>query len=291
MGASNLVTAMLGGLPSAIRWILSLSRRLLSVVPGFTLYSVAATLVSQFALLLAFVLPLKVILLLGSEGIPSYFPEQFKLFDRQTLILALSSLAMLLYLVHLFAERLIGVCLAGGARNLLLRSRKMVLFDNQDEVATRGYQRYSRGLASLVFVLIFFPLLVWLSPALGGVFAGYMTVLLLGGLIACASSEALRERWSRDFGGLACDNGWIGFSVVLRLYGGRVPLAVTTKRVSRGGLFAYAAAIVQTCGQSDQELIRTGRAAYATVRTFLSWTNVAREDTPREGRSMGIGRA
>lgn len=205
------MTAMLGGFQSAMRWILSLSRRLISVVPGFTLYSVAATLVSQLALLLAFVLPLKVILLLGSEGIPRYFPDQFRVFDRQSLILALSGLAILLYLVHLFAERVIGVCLAAGSRKLLLRSRKMMLFDNQDEVATRGYQRYSRGLASLVFVLFFFPLLAWLNPVLGGVFAGYIMVLFLGGMVACASSEALRERWSRDLGGFPAVMAGLGF--------------------------------------------------------------------------------
>lgn len=203
--------AALSGLRSAIRWILSLSKRLISVVPGFTLYSVAATLVSQFALLLAFVLPLKVILLLGSEVIPKYFPQQFQVFDRQSLILALSGLSVLLYLIHLVSERIIGICLAGGARKLLMRSRKIVLFDKQDDVATRGYQRYSRGLASLVFVLLFFPLLVWLNPSLGGIFAGYMVVLLIGALAVCASNETIRERWSRDLGDFPAITTGLGF--------------------------------------------------------------------------------
>jgi hypothetical protein len=137
--ASNLGAAMLSNLRGAMRWVFSLGRRLISVVPVLTLYSVAATLVSQLALLLAFVLPLKVILLLGSEGIPRYFPEQFRAFDRESLILALSALALVLYVVHLFAERLIGVCVAGGSRKLLLRSRKMVWLQRPISASPAGW--------------------------------------------------------------------------------------------------------------------------------------------------------
>lgn len=186
---------MLGGLRSAARWLLSLSRRLIRVVPWFTLYSVAATLLSQLALLLAFVLPLKVILLLGSEGIPRYFPEQFKAFDRQSLILALSGLAMLLFLLHQLAERVIGACVAAGSRKLLSRSSKMVLFENQDDMAAKAYQRFSRGLASLVFLGFFTPLLLWLNPFLAASFIAYMLVAVAGCVLLAVLSQAFQERW------------------------------------------------------------------------------------------------
>ncbi|AHL76129.1 hypothetical protein CH92_13895 [Stutzerimonas stutzeri] len=185
---------MLNEFRSAMRWIVSLSHRLLNVVPWFTVSSVASTLVSQLALLLAFVLPLKVILLLGSEGVPHYFPEQFKTFDRQTLILGLSGLAIALFFVHLLAERFIEASVAGGSRKLLLHSRKMELFENQDEIAARAYQRFSRGFASLVFLSLFGPLLFALSPYLGMLFFGYVLAATAGCLLLAAFNDEFRAR-------------------------------------------------------------------------------------------------
>jgi len=185
---------MLSEFRSAMRWLLSLSHRLLNVVPWFTVSSVAATLVSQLALLLAFVLPLKVILLLGSDGVPAYFPDQFKTFDRQTLILGLSGLAIALFFVHLLAERFIEASVAGGSRKLLLHSRKMELFENQDEIAARAYQRFSRGFASVVFLSLFGPLLFALSPYLGMLFFGYVLAATTGCLLLAAFNDEFRAR-------------------------------------------------------------------------------------------------
>ncbi|ERI50953.1 hypothetical protein N878_01550 [Pseudomonas sp. EGD-AK9] len=202
---------MLSGLQSAVRWLMSLSRRLIGVVPGYTLFSVAATLFSQLALLLAFVLPLKVILLLGADGIPRYFPDQFKVFDRQSLILALSGLAMLLFLVHLLAERLIGQCIVAGSGKLLSRSRKMVLFENQDEMAAKAYQRFSRGLASLVFLLFFIPLLFWLNSYLAWVFIAYLLVSVAGSLLLAALLPTFQARLTNAGGQIAALLAGVGF--------------------------------------------------------------------------------
>ena len=188
---------MLAERQSAVRWLVSLGGRLVRVVPAFTLYSVIATLVSQVALLLAFLLPLKVILLLGSDGIPAYFPSQFQLLDRQTLILGLSGIAVLLFLLHLLAERVIAACVAAGARKLLLRSRKMTLFENQDEMATKSYQRFARGLASLSFLGFSTPLLLWLNPRLGLVFIAYVMLVIAGCWFGATLREDFRTSWIR----------------------------------------------------------------------------------------------
>lgn len=196
---------------SAMRWIVSLSHRLLKVVPWFTGCSVAATLVSQLALLLAFVLPLKVILLLGSEGVPRYFPDQFKVFDRQSLILTLSGLAMLLFLVHLLFEHLIGKCVAAGSRKLLSRSSKMVLFENQDEMAAKAYQRFSRGLASLVFLLLFIPLLLWLNPYLTWIFIAYVLIVVSASVLIAAFVPTFQTHLTNAGGRIATLLAGVGF--------------------------------------------------------------------------------
>lgn len=65
-----------------LRWSLSLGAKFSRVVPFLTLAIVILTLVAQIASLLSFFLPLKMIILLGSEGMPRYFPAAFAQLDR-----------------------------------------------------------------------------------------------------------------------------------------------------------------------------------------------------------------
>ncbi|SHM82078.1 hypothetical protein SAMN05660971_03953 [Halomonas cupida] len=131
------------------------------VVPGATLIVVVATLISQFSVLLASLLPLKVIMLLGSTGIPRYFPSFFESVDRDVLVLSLGMLAIVFYLFHLISEKIITYGVGVGAGFLLRRSQKTILFESQDEVATQGYQRYSRSMASIILVLVISTGLSW----------------------------------------------------------------------------------------------------------------------------------
>ncbi|WP_139195544.1 hypothetical protein [Halomonas daqiaonensis] len=134
----------------------------------------ALTLVSQFAKLLAFFLPLKVIILIGSTGIPHYFPDAWAAFDRDFLVVALSFTTLLFYLVHLLAERLLGATAAKGAAGVVERSRKLALFSNQDEVASQAYKKLAAGLATGVLTALLGVLFAILYPAFLAVMVAYV---------------------------------------------------------------------------------------------------------------------
>ena len=59
---------------ATIGWCISLGVKFVKVVPIITGLVQISTLASQIFLLLAFFLPLKVIILLGSDKTPAYFP-------------------------------------------------------------------------------------------------------------------------------------------------------------------------------------------------------------------------
>lgn len=202
---------MLQDIVNSLRWSVSLNNKLWRVVPAHTIVGVAATVLSQLALLIAFFLPLKVILLLGSDRIPRYFPEAFISFDRNWLIVALSSAALVFYFFHLLAERISILVTSVGANKLLARNRKMVMFDKQDLIASRAYQRYSQALASLVFVFIFLPLLWWLNPALGLVFSCYVVLVILSVFIACGISVRLYRFFTNKFNEFCAIMAGLGF--------------------------------------------------------------------------------
>jgi hypothetical protein len=177
-----------------VRWVLALGGKFLRIVPGTTAVAVTATLASQLAMLAASLLPLKVLMLLGSSGIPAYFPEFLAGFDRNVLVVTLSIAAGICYLLHLLAEQGVRIGADRGAQRLLAHERKMILFDDQDEFAARSYRRYAYALACSVFVLLAFALLTVVYPGFALLVAVYIPFAALVLAIGRRCSPRLAER-------------------------------------------------------------------------------------------------
>lgn len=163
----------------SLRWLLSLGKKIGRVAFGHTLLIVCLTLVSQVAALLAAFLPLKVVILLGSEGIPSYLPPDLAALGRDSLIGLLCLGTLGVFLLHLLAERVIGVATVSGAGRLLQRSHKMALFENQEDQARDAYLRFSRIVAAAVFVSLSLFLLACFYPAMAAVQLSYLLLVAL----------------------------------------------------------------------------------------------------------------
>lgn len=197
-----------------LKWLKSLSAKFFRVVPFLTVVIVLLTLVSQLAALLASFLPLKVIIMLGSDGIPRYFPASFSEFDRDVLIAALSVGTLGFFLLHLLAERIIDWVTSTSTSQLLSKSEKMVLFENQDEVAENSYQRYSRALASAFFIGLTFFGLGWFYHSMLMVITGYFLAVLLIFWGLYQKSFGFRERLESKPTPLFTLAGGIGFFIV-----------------------------------------------------------------------------
>ncbi len=178
----------------SLRWSISLGVKFIRVVPFHTSAIVTVTLVSQLSSLLASFLPLKVVILLGSDGVPHYFPASFAEMDRDILIAGLSAATLGFFLVHVLAERLIDWITGLGTSRLLKNSHKMVLFENQDQVAAGGYQRYSRALASGVFIVFSLCGLGWFYPEVSLMMVGYAVFTFLVLWLLHRHSSTMHER-------------------------------------------------------------------------------------------------
>ncbi|UTF59551.1 hypothetical protein [Gilvimarinus sp. DA14] len=140
-------------------------------------------------MLLAFLLPLKVLILIGSEGLPHYLPKNLIPLERDTLILCLSIATPGFFVLHLIAERLLRLISDSGAKRLLTQSRKVVLFENQDDIAASSYRRYAEALSNAVFIAC-----VWLAVA---VFFPPLCLFLIGYTAICTMSIALVHKCSK----------------------------------------------------------------------------------------------
>lgn len=169
----------IANLHSTMTWLRSIGNKITRIVPGFTAAIIVATLTSQASLLLAYFLPLKVIILFGSAGIPRYFPSQLQEIDKNHLIVSLTLATAFFYLLNMLCEQIISRCADLGARKILQRSRKITLFINQDEIVAQAYQRYARSLASTIFLIFTCATLGYIYPKLLLVLAGYLLIAFI----------------------------------------------------------------------------------------------------------------
>lgn len=199
---------------AVLRWSLSLGAKFYRVVPVLTLIIVFLTIVAQISSLLSFFLPLKIVILLGSEGMPRYFPAAFAQFDRDWLIGGLSAATVGFFLLSLLANKLIEHSTSVGAVKLLGKSHKMVLFENQDDVAANGYKRYSSALAGGVFIVLALGALGWFYPSMASLIGVYIIVTFLLLLSLHQAYEGFREYLDKSLAAALDLTANLGFFVV-----------------------------------------------------------------------------
>jgi len=179
---------------SAPPWPLRLGHKLFSVAPYRTTLVVASSLTSQVGLLLAFLLPLKIVMLLGAKGVPNYMPPPFGTLTHDNLIIVLSVLALTFYVLHLLANKVSEQASKAGARKLLETSRKIVLFENQDTLATTAYRKYSEALSGLTFTVMALGVLGWLYDDVAVTIFLLAATTAAGAAIAAKASHALHNK-------------------------------------------------------------------------------------------------
>ena len=180
-------------------WCLSLGTKFMKVVPLTTLSVQAFTLLSQVLLLLAFFLPLKVIILLGSEKTPNYFPTAMHTLKKDHLIFILSGAAALCYALYLACEILIAVLCRQGTKTLISKSSKLSLFENQDKVATQIFARFNRAIAGAVFSTVCSATLLYIYPKLMAAITSYVIVCACVCVTAHNKSPSIRAQLNNNY--------------------------------------------------------------------------------------------
>ena len=173
-------------------WCISLGVKFIRVVPIITFLVQISTLASQIFLLLAFFLPLKVIILLGSEKTPAYFPSILHTLEKDHLIYALTAAAALCYIAYLLSELATTLLCRKGTRKLLARTSKLNLFENQDKIATNAYSRFNRAMAGAAFFSLSALALLYVYPSLLLAILAYL--IIAGGICILAYNHVKKVR-------------------------------------------------------------------------------------------------
>lgn len=160
---------------SFLAWLAMALRTFMAVRPVSTIVVISSSGIARISSLLAFLLPLKVILLAGSEGVPRYFPfiaPELKLHW----IIGLAIGAFVCYALTLLLDAVSLKLSENASSDVMQGANDAVIFSDQDQIGRRYYAAFCQIASNLLFVLLGVLVLAILTPALA-VFLASMCLL------------------------------------------------------------------------------------------------------------------
>jgi len=121
--------------------LLPLTARIYRCAPGEVLLGLPLFLLNQVAFVLSFLLPLKVIIMLGSEGVPRYFRFFMTEETRSSWMIALAAGSIGFFVVYFASGRILERLGQRAGERVVRSSGKTGLFDNQERFATDLFGR------------------------------------------------------------------------------------------------------------------------------------------------------
>ncbi len=165
----------------------SLSKRLLRCAPVALVAAVPTGVISQVAMILSFMLPLKIIILLGSEGVPRYLRFFMTDDNRELWIIYLCLLTVGMFLLHLLADKALERLGDHGGERIRYQSDKATLFHGEADFASQLFRRVGESWSTVLMVL---------GGGLLGLWLEWRLVLVLG-LVLLAEALWLAWHWNR----------------------------------------------------------------------------------------------
>lgn len=149
---------------NTISWANSVLGEFIRVRPWTTISVLFTAALGRIFNLAAFFLPLKVILLVGSEGVPRYFQGFIQPEDRDAWIIAIAVAAILSYVFYLMLERLSVIASESASQDVLKGANVLTIFNTQDDIARDAYSKICSIYSSLLFVLVIGAIGAWFNP-------------------------------------------------------------------------------------------------------------------------------
>jgi hypothetical protein len=162
-----------------VRWYITTIKFFLSIKPWRTYRVVLFLLLSQISMLVAFLLPIKVVILLGGTGIPKYFPDLLKVLSREELIIGLSLVACIFFVIHMIADKITTKHIKSYSKFLLERNKKILFYSNQTLMSENTYGAVVRSLSGISFAIIAFFIVAKIYTYLAFIFLCYLVFMFV----------------------------------------------------------------------------------------------------------------
>jgi len=142
-----------------LEWFQSIGKKFFTIVPKNSFKSIMLILISEVSFLIAFLVPIKILMLMGGNSLNKYFLVYIENYGYDIVVLLLSFLSILFYIIHLYCEKYIKKISYESSSLLLEKSAKINIYENQSEIAFNLYGRFIKTLSSLIYVVLSFIVL------------------------------------------------------------------------------------------------------------------------------------
>ena len=173
------------------KWFFRVMRTVFRVQPLTTLLVIFMAATSRITNVLAMFIPLKVVLLAGSSGVPSYL--QFLVPPDQKLpwIIGLAIGAIACYIISLVSDSLADKLSLAGSAHVLRHAQVIPMMNNQQTIAQNYYSKFCRTCADAIFVAagmaVGFLINFWIFTFI----TGMMIFLFFVSALLCRSADHL----------------------------------------------------------------------------------------------------
>ena len=160
-------------------WFYQVFKTFLKVRPLLSVIVVIIAVVAKVTRMIAFLLPLKVIILAGSDGVPRYFRFFIDPDEKVSWIVTLSIISVAAYLITVFLEALDRQLCEKGAKSIVNYANQMAVMSNQSEASYKLFSGFTSLAANLLFTVGGVFLVALLLPKVALVFLGLSISLFL----------------------------------------------------------------------------------------------------------------
>lgn len=156
----------------SMRWIGSVVLVFLRTRLWTTLSLIVTLTIGRFIGMLVFLLPLKIILLAGSDGVPRYFTAFIDSTDKNQWIMWLSIATVGAYFMSMVLDAIGKRLSEAGSTEVLQGANEIAVASRQREEAQGYYAGFSQVVSDVLLVLISYSILGLINPVLIGVLLG-----------------------------------------------------------------------------------------------------------------------
>ncbi|MGB1742487.1 MAG: hypothetical protein ACPHHR_06515 [Cycloclasticus sp.] len=153
---------------------------------------------AKVSLLVALLLPLKVLLLVNSKEVPDYFPEFLLGYAINDLVLVLAGISVLLYGFHIIAKKMELGVISLAVSNITSNLNTVVQIQNQDDLLKSAYESCSKALSGSLIVILACAVLMLINPEVGKIFSVYLMLTLVCVLLGKNKIELLKRKSRKE---------------------------------------------------------------------------------------------
>ncbi len=185
--------------PTALIWLISLSSAVFKIARSTTLLSIGLALIAQVSLLLSFLLPLKIVMLLGTKELPNIIKDIIQEIEFEPFVLLLCGLTLIFFLIQFFSGKLLAKLAKNNARYILAKCNKLVVFEEQETMAKTAYSRITETFSSILFSLLGITVFAYLYPDFTLVFLLTIAITISSVSLLYRYNRSIRQGFDKSF--------------------------------------------------------------------------------------------